>query len=209
MRNGMLFGVLMGLLLLVSGCATIPQDSVQLSQEIGKGVKGQYLSQVQLVNHYFSQRRVQLNATLEKSIEAYFKTIIGQKEEVTLERNQLQDVSTDIRRRIEIHEKSLEELDSSRVFLLAKLEENYVEISKANSAITGLLQSSIAVENAKADAYAKIYTATDGKIDIAGALKEADEVIAEHGGQTDIALELLIKIKEFIEKNKEGGENNE
>ncbi len=63
------------IIVLLTACATIPQESVKLSSEVGIGLQKQHQSQIDLINLHFSIKRNHLDETMAKALNHYPKLI--------------------------------------------------------------------------------------------------------------------------------------
>ena len=60
------------------GCATVPRESVEISQEVGKGIQESRRSQVNLLNKYFETKKAQIDLWAESEfLPAYIENILG------------------------------------------------------------------------------------------------------------------------------------
>lgn len=200
--NKMRFLVLVLIASLFSACATIPQESVNLSAEVGVGLKKQYQSQIELINLHFSVERRSLDEALEKALSKYFEELT-QSGTVELNRAQLQDVATDIMDLNAKNNAAKEELEKVRVLLIKKLDENYLALNLANSSVTGLLQSAVTVKEARSEAFQALSKATEGKIDLEKVFTELDDFVLKGGEQAGKGIKLVDKVKTLLNEGRE------
>ena len=99
-------------ILLLTACATVPRESVDLSSEVGKGIRKQYQSQIDLVNLYFAVMREKLDQAMQRALNTYFATLTPSGS-ITLNRSQLNDVATDVINLNAKHAAAKEELEKS------------------------------------------------------------------------------------------------
>ena len=170
---------LMAVLLLLSACVTIPQESVGLSNEVGVGLQKQHQSQIDLINLHFAINRKSLDEAMSRAIDSYFEELTsnGSSGSITLNKTQLAAVATDVMCLNNKNNAAKEKLEQARVLLIKKLNANYLILNQANSSITGLLQSVVTVENEKSEVYKKISESIDGKIDLDKVFSEIDDCI--------------------------------
>ena len=190
------------LLFFFSSCATIPQESVNLSSEVGVGLQKQHQSQVELVNLYFAEKRKRLDEAMSRATNTYFEALTPSGS-ITLNRDQLRNVASDV---IEISNKNnaaKEELEKVRVLLIKKLDENYLILNQAQASITGLLQSAVQVERAQSEAYEKLSVATSGSIDLDKIFNELDDFVLKGGEKAEEAMSFMEKVKSIL--NERGG----
>lgn len=186
---------------LLSACATIPQESVDLSSGVGVGLQKQHQSQIDLVNLHFSIKRKSLDEAMSRALDSYFKALTPSGS-ITLNRNQLGDVAADVISLSEKNNVAKEELEKVRVLLIKKLNENYLILNQANSSVTGLLQSAVTVKEARSEAYKKLSEATGGKIDLDKVFSELDDFVLKGGEEAGKAIKLVDKL-EPVFKEKE------
>jgi len=169
----------MAVLLLLSACVTIPQESVGLSNEVGVGLQKQHQSQIDLINLHFAINRKSLDEAMSRAIDSYFEELTsnGSSGSITLNKTQLAAVATDVMCLNNKNNAAKEKLEQARVLLIKKLNANYLILNQANSSITGLLQSVVTVENEKSEVYKKISESIDGKIDLDKVFSEIDDCI--------------------------------
>lgn len=187
---------------LFSACATIPQESVDLSTELGAGIQKQYQSQIDLINLHFSIKRKALDEALDKAIKKYFEGLTPSGT-VELNRNQLQDVADDVMKLNAKNNEAKEELEETRILLIKKLNENYLALNLANSSITGLLQSAVTVKEARSEAFQSLSKATEGKIDLDKVFNELDDFVLKGGKDAGETIKLVDKIKTLFNDDKE------
>lgn len=188
------------LLSLVAACATVPQESVDLSMEIGIGLKKQYQSQIDLVNLHFSIKRQMLDEALEKAVKTYFKGLTPSGT-IELNRSQLEDVAKDVMDFSAKNNKAKEELEKARILLIKTLNDNYLTLNLANSSVTGLLQSVVTIKEARSEAFKTLSKATDEKVDLDKVFSELDDFIMKGGEDAGEAIKLVDKIKSLINKD--------
>lgn len=187
---------------LLSACATIPQEAVNLSTAVGVGIKKQHQSQIDLVNLHFSIKRKSIDQAMEKALNTYFEGLMTPIGTIELTSKQLGDVAKDI---IELSVKNdavKEELEKTRVLLIKELNENYLTINLVNSSVTGLLQSAVTVKEARDEAFQSLFKSTDGKIDLDKVFSEIDEFILKGGKESGKVINLVDKINTLISESK-------
>jgi len=180
-------------------CATVPQESVELSTAIGVGLKKQYKSQIDLVDLHFSIKRQMLDVTMQKALKTYFEELTPNGT-ITLDRDKLNDVATDVIGISAKNNAAKEELEKARKLLLKILNDNFLALNLANSSITGLLQSAVSVQEASSEAFKSLSKMTEEKIDLEKIFDELDKFVLKGGEEAGKVTKLLEKIKELIEK---------
>jgi len=189
------------LLSVMVGCASVPQESVELSQQVGSGLTRQHQTQIELINVNFAYKREQLDKQLEQSINSYFKAITPQGL-ITLSRKNLQDVAQDILALNNRNTQAKEELEKARLLIIDQVNNNFQSLQYANSSVTQILQSAVNVDNASSDALTKLSDATGGKVDLEKLFSKVDEFVVNHGDKAGKANELLNKLETLIAKRK-------
>jgi len=170
----------MAVLLLLSACVTIPQESVSLSNEVGVGLQKQHQSQIDLINLHFAIKRKSLDEALSRDIDKYFEKLMtynGSSGSITLNKTRLDGVATVVMCLNNKNNAAKEKLEQERVLLIKKFNANYLILNQANSSITGLLQSAVTVENEKSEVYKKISESIDGKTDLDKEISETVDKI--------------------------------
>lgn len=180
----------------ISACATIPQESVGLSNELGMGIKKQHQAQVNFLNLYFESKRKDLDAALQRAVATYFATI-APAGSVTLSKAQLSDVAADVLALNDKNNAAKQELESVRIDLVSKLEANYLTLNQANSTITGLLQSAVSVKEATNKSTQLVASATGGRINLDKIFSEIDSFVVKGGVEAGKAIKLKEKIDGF------------
>lgn len=187
---------------LLTACATIPQDSVDLSSEVGVGLKKQHQSQVDLVNLHFAIKRKSLDEAMKRALDKYFETLTPAGT-ITLSRSQLGDVAVDIMDLSAKNNAAKEELEKARVLLIKKLKENYLALNQANSSVTGLLQSAVTVKGARSEAFQSLSKVTKGTIDLDKVFSELDEFVLKGGEEAGKLIKLVDKINALFSENQD------
>ncbi len=188
-------------ILLLSACTNIPQESVDLSSEVGIGLKKQHQFQVELVNLYFDSKEKELDETMVKELAKYFDTL-APTGELKLNKDQFMDVLADTKDFNAKYNSAKQELEKARVLLIKNLEENYLALDQANSSITELLQASAAPKDMGARMTPPSPEATTGEIDLEKTLAEISrftleesEVYEESAGEGDLPKEEIEEIQ--------------
>ena len=144
--------------LIISGCANIPQESVTLSQEIGAGIKSIHESNVRLVNQYFASKKIEIESYQEKALERFFNEIAAATAvpgAPPLGARELFKMKQEIDRINAEASKYIAALETSRNMTLEKLQANYSILIAANGSVTGILQSAVDLDKARMTVYRK------------------------------------------------------
>lgn len=193
------FFTVLVLVTLLTACATIPQESVDLSSEVGIGLQKQHQSQIELINLHFSVNRKNLDSAMQRAVNSYFAALTSSKP-ITLNNAQLGDIAEDVLLINEKNSTAKEELEKARILLIKKLNDNYLMLSQANSSVTGLLQSAVTVKEARSEAYKKLSEATDGEINLGNVFSELDQFILNNGEKAGKGIKLVEKLQTILDK---------
>ncbi|MHC4559543.1 MAG: hypothetical protein ACYS80_19795 [Planctomycetota bacterium] len=185
---------------LLTSCAMIPQESVDLSSEIGIGLKKQYKSQIDLVNLYFANKREGLDEVMTKALNDYFETLTPDGT-IELNKSAFNDVATDVMDINSQNNAAKEKLEKARVLIIKKLNENYLALNQGNSTITGLLQSAVTIKEARSEAFKSLSNMTDGAIDLDKAFSKLDEFVLKGGGESGKTIDLVGQLERLFSEN--------
>ena len=206
MRNSKIFfSVIFGLTLSFYGCSSIPQSSVTLSQELAVGITHIHESNIRFVNQYFNQKKIEIEGYEKKAIDDFFdKIIVGTSnpDAPQLDADDFHKIKLKIE---EIHNLSNDYkagLDASKILIIDKLQNDYNSLISINSAITGLLQSSVDVGKAKNDGLSKVEEFTKGKINLTEVESIVDKYISKIGTSSADASELFESIETLLNHSK-------
>lgn len=166
------------LILSLSSCTNIPQESVDLSSEVGVGLRKQHQFQLELVNLYFDSKRKELDETMLKELDKYFNTL-APTGELKLNKAQFMDVLADAKEFNIKYNSAKKELEKARWLLIEKLDENYLALNQANSSITELLQASASEKKEGSEVTQSLSETSAGEIDLEKALAEVDKFTLE------------------------------
>ncbi len=186
-------------MVLLTACATIPQESVKLSSGVGIGLQKQHQSQIDLINLHFSIKRNRLDETMAKALNNYFE-MLTPKGSITLTASRLNDVADDVILINRNNNAAKEELEKARVYLIGKLSENYSILNQANTSVTNLLQSAVTNKEAKSETYEKLSRATAGNINLNNLFAELDDFVERNGEKSGKAINLIEKLESTLDK---------
>ena len=197
---------IVGLVLILGGCASIPKESVKLSQEVGKGIASYHEAYTNLLNEYFSQKRTVINSfILNKYLPKYMENIKSELKAAGEDPEKLhpfivRDIVKDIS---EKRDKMHEELEKSRIALIDAVFKDYLLLTNANSTITGLLQSAVDVDEAASSLTGTIKTLSGNQIDFDEIETKFNEYLLDAGSLSNKNISLYENVKEIL-KGKEG-----
>ena len=135
--------------LVINGCATIPKESVKLSESLGGMISHSRTSHVNLVNRYFSERIETIrNFALTEYKPAFIKNIQkrlkDQGQEFTIER-----YDQAMGRVLKKVDEWVAEAEAERISVLGEVRESYDRMTRANESVTSLLRSASQIEEVR------------------------------------------------------------
>lgn len=186
---------------ILTSCANvnIPQESVDLSSEVGIGIKKQYQSQIALIDLHFGVKRSELDKAMQRSLSSYFSVIASSDGSVSLTESQFNDLAGFVLILNDKNNKAKEELENVRVLILRELDENYLALNQASSSVTGLLQSAVTLKQARSEAFKKLSESTKGKLDLNKVFSDLDDFVLKSGQDAGKAINLVEKVKPYFE----------
>lgn len=137
------------LLVAITGCATIPKESVELSENLSEMIESARTSHVNLVDKYFAEKENEVKRFVIEEYKPVFIRNIrdklkAQNKEFTFE---LYDKA--LERILKRMDQWVGEVEEMRIELLNELDEHYHLMTRANEAITNLLRSASKVEETR------------------------------------------------------------
>lgn len=181
-----------------AGCASVPKESVELSQTLGKGIQESRRSEMNLVNKFFEMKRSQVDQWVESEyLPEYVKNVKIKLKEAGRPET-LDDVQWKGIMRIIIDERDQKQadLDKTRLYLVGRIDKHYADLIQANAGITSLLQSMVDVKEATKSATDLIKKETDGKIDLDEVDQKMTEYLKQAGAAGKTATSLYEQVKQ-------------
>jgi len=137
------------LLIGIAGCATIPKESVKLSENLSGMIESAKVSHVNLVNKYFAEKKSEIKRfVLEEYKPVFIKNVRerlkAQNKEFTFE---LYDRAME--RILKKMDQWVGEVEEMRIEVLNELYDHYYLMTQTNDAITSLLRSASKVVEAR------------------------------------------------------------
>jgi chloramphenicol O-acetyltransferase len=134
---------------LFTGCATIPRESVKLSENLGTMISNSRASYINLVNHYFDQRveamrTFALNEYKPAFIKNIQKRLKEQNQEFTFDR-----YDQAVTRVLKKTDEWVAEVEAQRTQVLNEVNAYYDLMTRANESVTSLLRSANQIEEAR------------------------------------------------------------
>lgn len=201
-KNGVVKILLLAIVLIVGGCASIPQESVTLSKELATGITSIHESNIRFVNQYFDRKKSEIDEYEKTALENFFNKIAAATTKPGAPALGVQDLYNIKGRVEEIHKVSNKykyELDSSEALIIEKIQGEYNTLMSANSSITGILQSAVDVDKAKNDGLSKVKEFTDGKLDLTDIDSKVNEYLSKLGSSSSQASSLIESIQNIID----------
>jgi hypothetical protein len=132
-----------------TGCATIPKESVTLSENLGTMLSSSRASYITLVNRYFDQRvEAVRNFALNEYKPAFIKNIQkrlkDQNQEFTFDR-----YDQAMTRVLKKTDEWVAEVEAQRTQVLNDVSEHYDLMTRANESVTSLLRSANQIEETR------------------------------------------------------------
>jgi len=201
------------ILLMVSGCASIPPEAPAMSAELGKRISAIEDANIILLNRFFDHKRREIDEFIEnewvpvfaeeffsnKKISKVWDTIVreGNKEDrlkfIVKSGPKLQK---------RINEKRLElirPLDALEKKVEKQIRGEYIQARSINNSITSFLLSASSVAENRSR-YLEVAGITDEKI--GSVIDQTDDAVSNLVGQSKDAISKVDKAKEFINKVK-------
>lgn len=195
-----------GICMLLGGCASIPKESVQLSQEVGKGISSYHEAYINLLNSFFAQKRARIDdVVLNKYLPQYMdniktEMIAAGEDPEKLYPFMVRDIVKDVSNKSnEMHE----ELEKTRIALVDVITQDYLVLSQSNSTITGILQSAVDVKEAASSIKGTIESITGNKISFEKIENKFNEYLLDAGNLSSKGISLYESIKTLLDEIKE------
>jgi hypothetical protein len=193
--------LILGLGAALTGCAHVPPESVQLSQNIGTGIADAHRAYVAMINLYFDQKRDAIDQWIQqKYVPLYISTVRAKLTEKHLDPNSFDEaLTTDIIQRITKKRDEMQaELEKTRIALLDKVESNNALLVRANNQLTAMLASAAKVQEANAALANALQQASGGKIDFQQMNQRFDAYLEKAGDISQKATSLYDALQPAI-----------
>ena len=190
-----------GWVFLLSGCAGMPKQSVQLSQEVGKGIASYHQAYTNVLNEYFAQKREAINRfILNTYLPAYIENIKAElkaagEDPEKLHPFMVHDVVKDVAAKRDAMQ---EELEKTRIALIDAVSKDYLLLIHANATITGLLQSAVDVNEAAVSLSGSIETVSGNQIDFDEVEAKFNEYLLDAGSFSSNSISLYESVKAML-----------
>jgi hypothetical protein len=178
-------------ILLLISCAHIPQESVQLSQSVGKGISDQNRAYVNLLNEYFTVKKKSIDDFIFSTYTPEFMSRIRSKMKAEGFSEIPDSVSQKIVKMIVAKRDSMQSsLEQVKAGILTVAENNSILLLNANSAVTALLNSAVSVDKATQNALQKSDSLSPAKFKFAEFEKTFDQYLIDIGNGSAKATDL-------------------
>jgi len=188
--------------MVLSGCASMPHESVQLSAEIGTRIVESREAHLALIRQYMAEKRARVNDFIAKEWIPEYARQVFQQESVIKEWNRvartddsserlefITGLSERLQQRInDRREKLLAPIDRLERLMLQRIGNHYDELIAANATLTTFLDSSVKLKERQQKALA---------------FTQADERLTKYMELADELVETIIAVKDGYEVNKE------
>ena len=169
MRTKQIALVVTLLVIFVSGCASIPKESIALNQEIGRRITAMHQSNIELVNIYFESKMRKIDEFTEERVDDYTRSIGRQIEDGSTPPVDAAALLLIMEPVAKFYSEATEhkaELEKTKILILDRLNQNHMETLQGNRTITGLLQSHSEIEDAIKSGQRTLAEISGDKIDL-------------------------------------------
>jgi len=219
MPNRRLFaGLILMLAIAMASCVSVPQESAQLSIELGQRINGAKQAHLALARNFVAEKRERIDEFMAREyIPAYMKNAFAndfvankwnQAVRTTDDAMRLElitEISANLQKGINAkRQQFMKPVDEMEQLLLQRISEHYDEMVAANAALTSYLDSAISVK----DRQGKVLDSLNIKGDFSAYMTKADDLIGMITSGTNSLKEHegdINKILEWFRKGKQGG----
>ncbi|MCP4050108.1 MAG: hypothetical protein GY730_05315 [bacterium] len=203
-KNGIFRSIALSALIMVSGCATIPQESVTLNKEVTAGITLLHESNIRFINQYFEGKVSEIDNLEKEAIDNFFNQIAAATTKASAPPLGAQDLYRIKGKVEEIYSegaKFKKQLYASKSLIIEKLQAEYNLLISANSSITVILQSAVDIDKAKNDSLSKVADLSNGRIDLTDIDSEIDGYLAKFGNSAAKGASLVTTIQDVLNSN--------
>lgn len=173
---------------ILTSCAVIPKESVQVAEVIQNEGKQMHELNVKLVNEIYREKNRKIDEFIEKEytpvyLTNFFENVPKDTDLKTELPAMLEVIIPEINTRSNIMKEALEK---TRLQIITTLQEDYLLYNQAVTELKNLLLSAVKVKDARNEALAKITQMTNKKIDVDKISGTLDDFI-DQAGKTDIS----------------------
>ena len=193
------------------GCASIPKESVILSQEIGKGIINAKEGYLKLVDQKFLETRKIIHKDRDKAITKYLVDFValveGKGDEFILNKQSIPLIISGIDTINEKQEAYLDSLEKTRLEVHSRINTNYKSMLEANATVTGLLQSAVDADDAAKQGLNTIVEISGSNVKVDDIFSKIDSWVIEVGSGSEKLIDaekkgakLYNEVKELLKK---------
>jgi len=167
-------GIIAGLLL--SGCASIPRESVQLSREVGNGIAKSRTAHLATLDAFYKKMKADNDAWIEsvflaraiENTKTGLASACRNKGDNTPACAELgtEDVATLVRQTVKFRDEIQAALEANQDGAIRLVNDHYRDLEASNAAVVGLLASAVDVKDAARDAAAVASRVTGVALDV-------------------------------------------
>jgi len=143
------YAFILTLLIGIAGCATIPKESVKLSENLSGMIESAKASHVNLVNKYFEEKKNEVKRFVMEEYKPVFIKNVGERLKTQDREFTFELYDRAMERILKKMDQWVGEVEEMRIEVLNELDEHYYLMSQTNEAITGLLRSASKVEESR------------------------------------------------------------
>ncbi|MBA7511737.1 hypothetical protein ES705_03733 [subsurface metagenome] len=143
------YAFILTLLIGIAGCATIPKESVKLSENLSVMIESAKASHVNLVNKYFEEKKNEVKRFVMEEYKPVFIKNVGERLKAQNKEFTFELYDRAMERILKKMDQWVGEVEEMRIEVLNELDEHYYLMSQTNEAITGLLRSASKVEEVR------------------------------------------------------------
>lgn len=139
-------------LLLLGGCASVPEESVKLSQNLASLIKISKSTHINLINKHFSVMATNIDRfAMNEYKQAFLDNVrrIMRRENPTFDELTLEQYDKAMMRVIKIRNEWIDQLKKAHTEMLLKTEQLYADMMEVNYSLTSLLVSVTGLESSQ------------------------------------------------------------
>lgn len=137
------------LLVGIVGCATIPKESVKLSENLSEMIESTKASHVNLVNRYFAEKKNEVKRFVMEEYKPVFIRNVSNKLKAQNKEFTFELYDRAMERILKKMDQWVGEVEEMRIGVLNELYDHYYLMTQTNDAITSLLRSASKVEETR------------------------------------------------------------
>jgi hypothetical protein len=197
MKSKKVMRLILAVGLALSGCVSIPRESVELSQALGKGLAEAQRRHIALLNVYFANKKQQVDHWIQKEyLPRYIQTIQSELKKAgrspVLSPQQIADLLQDA---MTERDQKQTDLEQTRILLLTRVNDYYATLYQSNASVTSLLQSAIKSKDATSTTIQSIKTLSNGALDLEQIDKKVDGYLKQVGAAASAESSLYTMVK--------------